>query len=85
MEWLKANRDDAFDNPFWTCPKFEDHRGQVHVELDRLKAENEALREALRWYVENDDVNEGGHWEETNEFWLQGKRRALKLLDQGQE
>lgn len=24
VEWLKSNRDRAFADPLWTCPRFED-------------------------------------------------------------
>jgi hypothetical protein len=40
----------------------------------------EALETALRWYVVNDETNEGGHWDEENAFWIEGKRNAEKLL-----
>jgi hypothetical protein len=35
------------------------------------------LREALTWYVEEDDVNEG---DSDNEFWIEGKRNAESAL-----
>ena len=38
------------------------------------------LVECLKWYVENDDVQEGGRWEEVNAHWIEGKRRAMKVL-----
>lgn len=47
---------------------------------EKLEKENLELKEALRWYVENDDTNEGGKWEVSNAAWLAGKRRAMKLL-----
>lgn len=34
------------------------------------------LREALKWYVDNDDTMNTKY----NEPWLEGKRRAMKLL-----
>ena len=34
------------------------------------------LHEALRWYVENDDTTNASY----NQPWLDGKRRAQKLL-----
>ena len=37
----------------------------------------ERLEEALQWYVDNDDTNDG---EEGNEFWLAGRDRARALL-----
>jgi hypothetical protein len=52
--------------------------GETAVEA--LVRENAELREALRWYVENDDTYEGGKWEEANAMSLAGKRRAMRLL-----
>lgn len=34
------------------------------------------LEAALRWYVENDDTYEGAD----TEWWMKGKRQAMKLL-----
>jgi regulator of replication initiation timing len=50
------------------------------AEIKRLRNENEDLRQSLKWYVENDDTNEGGKWEESNAPWLEGKRRAMRAL-----
>jgi hypothetical protein len=33
--------------------------------------------ECLKWYVDNDDTNEG---DPSNGFWLKGKERAQKAL-----
>ena len=46
----------------------------------KLESRIEELENALRWYVENDDVYEGGEWDSKNEYWIEGKRRAEKLL-----
>ena len=46
----------------------------------KLESRIEELENALRWYVENDDVYEGGEWDSKNEYWIKGKRRAEKLL-----
>lgn len=56
-----------------------DHKLLI-AQLESVTAENKALREALAWYVDNDDTYEGGKWEESNASWLRGKRRAQKLL-----
>lgn len=54
-----------------------------------LRRNNKRLAEALRWYVENDETNEGDTplpdhngltWNEINEFWLDGKSRAIAVL-----
>jgi hypothetical protein len=50
------------------------------LELRRLEQENQELRECLQWYIESDDTNEGGKWEEVNAPWLRGKRRAMRAL-----
>lgn len=50
------------------------------MEIMRLRKENVELTECLRWYVENDDTNEGSKWEESNAQWLEGKRRAMRAL-----
>ena len=50
------------------------------VEIMRLRKENVELTECLRWYVENDDTNEGGMWDKINSDWLEGKRRAMRAL-----
>ena len=39
------------------------------------------LASCLRWYVEEDDVQEGLRWEESNAYWLAGKRRAQAALE----
>lgn len=35
------------------------------------------LEEMLRWYVEEDEVDEG---DPENEYWVDGKHKAMKLL-----
>ena len=44
---------------------------------DAAEARAERLAEALQWYVDNDDTNDG---QEGNEFWLAGRDRARALL-----
>lgn len=58
----------------------EIHR--LNAEVARLRGDRGALQHALRWYVDNDDTNEGGRWEESNAGWLEGKRRAQALLEE---
>ena len=52
----------------------------VIEDVKRLEKENQELRQCLLWYIENDDTNEGGKWEESNAVWLRGKRRAMRAL-----
>lgn len=35
------------------------------------------LEELLRWYVDEDEINEGAP---ENEYWIEGKHKAMKLL-----
>jgi hypothetical protein len=53
---------------------------KVVAERDIALEKVAELTECLRWYVENDDTNEGGKWEESNASWLEGKRRAMRAL-----
>ena len=47
------------------------------IAIQQLSDRAERLAEALRWYVENDDTNEG---QEGNEYWLAGRDRAIAVL-----
>lgn len=44
-----------------------------------LKAEAriEELEEMLKWYVEEDEIHEG---DPDNQYWIDGKHKAMKLL-----
>lgn len=42
-----------------------------------LRAEIEGLKDALRWYVQNDDVTLG---DPDNQYWVDGYERAKALL-----
>ena len=53
---------------------------KVVAERDTALEKVSELAECLKWYVENDDTNEGGKWEESNSGWLKGKRRAMRAL-----
>ena len=62
-------------------------QGSWSVFAEKVLAERDAamervteLTECLRWYVQNDETQEGGTWEESNGFWLRGKRRAMRAL-----
>jgi len=54
----------------------------LHAEAERLRAQNGELRSALQDYIDSDDTNEGGKWEESNAPWLAIKRRAAALLSE---
>ena len=46
--------------------------------FERLKEENQKLREALQWYVDTDEVD----GRDGNEFWQDGKDRAIIVLEE---
>lgn len=48
---------------------------EKHVQTLLLKTKE--LEEMLCWYVEEDEINEG---DPENEYWVQGKHKAMKLL-----
>lgn len=44
-----------------------------------LKAEAriEELEEMLKWYIDTDEIHEG---DPENQYWIEGKHKAMKLL-----
>lgn len=61
--------------------------------IEALVAENERLREALQWMVDNDETNEGDEpmeefggqsWNEINAYWIEGLNRARAALGEKQ-
>lgn len=48
-----------------------------------LKAEAriEKLEEMLQWYVDEDEIHEG---DPENQYWIDGKHKAMKLLENKQ-
>lgn len=56
------------------------HRDARHAAAElSLKAEAriEELEEMLKWYVEEDEIHEG---DPDNQYWIDGKHKAMKLL-----
>lgn len=56
------------------------HRDARHAAAElSLKADAriEELEEMLRWYIEEDEINES---DPENEYWVEGKHKAMKLL-----
>jgi len=56
--------------------KVVEERDELKWELRSLQEENAKLKEALRWYVENDDTMDTAY----NAFWIKGKKKAMMLL-----
>ena len=55
----------------------------------RARAERDRLREALKWFIDNDETNEGDaplpeyggrSWNEINAYWIDGLNRARAAL-----
>ena len=65
---------------------------QSHEMLDaveKAEAERDRLREALKWFIDNDETNEGDaplpeyggrSWNEINAYWIDGLTRARAVL-----
>ena len=45
----------------------------VHSLLNEI----DSLQEMLRWYIEEDEIHEG---DPENQYWIDGKHKAMKLL-----
>lgn len=58
----------------------EGHRDARHAAAElSLKAEAriEELEEMLKWYIDEDEIHEG---DPENQYWINGKHKAMKLL-----
>lgn len=54
--------------------------------LIQIEKYHKDLVKSLKWYIENDDTNEGSEEAEIyNKFWLDGKRKAEKLIKEIEE
>lgn len=62
---------------------------QMQERIDKLETQVTQLREALQWFVDNDDTNEGDEpmpeydgqtWNEINAYWIDGLNRARVAL-----
>lgn len=60
-----------YHDGFYQC---RDESAMIAKEADVRIA---ALEEMLRWYVEEDEINEG---DLDNGYWIDGKHKAMKLL-----
>lgn len=39
------------------------------------------LLDRLRWYIQEDDTNRGGEWEDKNAYWIKGQERAIQTVE----
>ena len=74
-------------------PPYPDYPAPVHGVSGMVPEPDgrvDALVKALRWYIENDETNEGDTplpdhrgrtWNEINVEWLAGKKRAIQALE----
>ena len=56
------------------------HRDARHAAAElslKVGARIEELEEMLKWYIEEDEIHEG---DPENQYWIDGKHKALKLL-----
>lgn len=47
------------------------------VKLSEVESRIQQLEEMLRWYIEEDEINE---CDPENEYWIEGKHKAMRLL-----
>ena len=59
-----------------TCDHLIRENAEHIGEIVALKGQRDELLEALRWYVETDEVSEMAG----NEFWLEGRDRARAAI-----
>ena len=96
IEQLRAERDAA--TSLAKRHMDEKHRTQQQAAADwdvlqqRIKtaeAERDRLREAVQWFIDNDDTNQGDEplpefggesWNEINAYWIDGLNRARAAL-----
>lgn len=65
----------------WAAERMEvNKRVDDAKETQRRAGLYEELLACLEWFVENDDTNDGGVWEDVNSFWLAGLRRAQSVI-----
>jgi len=85
-------RDSPARYEFWRNAAAEsDGVAQVlAAENMRLRGALQEFREALKWFVDNDDTNQGDtplpeyggkSWNEINAYWIAGLNHACALLD----
>lgn len=94
--WHAAERDDV--EPLWTSthhvysgtPRYAVREwGWRYLAPVTPPATVAALVEALEWFIDNDDTNEGDHplaehggktWNEINAYWIDGLNKARATL-----
>lgn len=69
--------------------KWQEEWRNMQAQRDEALAKVTELREALQWFVDNDDTNEGDEpmpeydgqtWNEINAYWIDGLNRARAAL-----
>jgi NTP pyrophosphatase (non-canonical NTP hydrolase) len=39
------------------------------------------LHSCLKWYIQEDDTIEGEDWDKENEYWIEGKHKAIRITE----
>lgn len=60
----------------YTCGPRDARHAAAELSL-KAEARIEELEEMLKWYVEEDEIHEG---DPENQYWIDGKHKAMKLL-----
>jgi hypothetical protein len=78
-------RDHARTGDGWTRPV----AAEAADEIERLRAGRDRLREAVQWFIDNDETNVGDEpieyiggrtWNEVNAYYIDGLNRARAAL-----
>lgn len=68
-------------NDVWTTLDYIEAAQKKLTEAAELSLKAEArieeLEEMLKWYIEEDEIHEG---DPENQYWIDGKHKAMKLL-----
>lgn len=49
-------------------------------DLNSVEKQLAEAKEIIAWFIENDETNTGGEWDEINAFWIAGLKRAKKFM-----
>lgn len=73
-----------------SCEQMGHRIAALDADNERLRMALQEFREMLKWFVDNDETNEGDTplpeyggktWNEINAYWIDGLKRARALLE----
>lgn len=73
--WQQGCRECNYLN--FGCGHHEEKPNEATKLSLKAEARIEELEEMLKWYIEEDEIHEG---DPENQYWIDGKHKAMKLL-----